>query len=189
MVFLGYKPCGSWLSALLEHQEHQEHREHHFLMVTLPTPRKGLMPAARQATRIPKLASEPGLAPRPTIYPHISAIYPTANSLAFKPPQRYLPPVAANSAAGFGDPNEKAHRRPQPRLQALFLRPQFRVMAAVRGRPSGLPSSFSSVRQPAYSCHPNRLATVRAVLQSKRKACMHTSNLFRIPAFVPHRRF
>lgn len=117
-----------------------------------------------------------------------SATIHTTDNLALEPPQRYRVPVAANSATGFGDPNEKAHRRPRPRLQALFLRPQFRVMAAVRGRPSGLPSSFSSVRQPAYSCHPNRLATVSVVLQSKRTACMLISSPSRILASVLLRR-
>ena len=66
---------------------------------------------------------------------------------------RYGLPVAANSAAGFGDPSNLAHKRPI-RKQALFLCPQFRVMAAVRGIPSGMPGSKFPVRQPAYSCHP-----------------------------------
>ncbi|MCK3825000.1 hypothetical protein E3O56_06045 [Pseudomonas sp. W2Aug9] len=35
-------------------------------------------------------------------------------------------------------------------------------MVAVRGRPSGLPVPFP-VRQPAYSCHPVRLATNKCV--------------------------
>ncbi|RFP97578.1 hypothetical protein D0N73_03560 [Pseudomonas fluorescens] len=35
-------------------------------------------------------------------------------------------------------------------------------MVAVRGRPSGLPVPFP-VRQPAYSCHPIRLATNKCV--------------------------
>ena len=70
---------------------------------------------------------------------------------------------------------------------AFFLCPQSRVMAAVRGRPSGLPSSFSSVRQPAYSCHPNRLATVGVVLQMKRTSCMTITSLFRILASALHR--
>ena len=66
---------------------------------------------------------------------------------------RYSLAVAANSATGFGDPRYLAHRRPI-RQQALFLCPPFRVMAAVRGRPSGLPGSKFPVRQPAHSCHP-----------------------------------
>ncbi|SDZ23537.1 hypothetical protein SAMN03159453_02859 [Pseudomonas sp. NFIX28] len=64
----------------------------------------------------------------------------------------YPAAVAANSATGFGDPRYLAHRRPI-RQQALFLCPPFRVMAAVRGRPSGLPGSKFPVRQPAHSCH------------------------------------
>ena len=85
-------------------------------------------------------------------------------------------------------PVRKGATAPRPRLQALFLRPQFRAMAAVRGRPSGLPGSFSSVRQPAYSCHPNRLATVSVVLQPKRTSCMLIRSLSRILASVLHRR-
>ncbi|RBH55526.1 hypothetical protein C3F00_018815 [Pseudomonas sp. MWU13-2860] len=34
-----------------------------------------------------------------------------------------------------------------------FVHAQGRFMAAVRGRPSGLPAWFVPVRQPAYSCH------------------------------------
>lgn len=67
---------------------------------------------------------------------------------------RYGSPVAANSATGFGDLSNLAHKRPI-RLQALFLCPPFRVMAAVRGRPKGLPGSKFPVRQPAHSCHPS----------------------------------
>ncbi|PYB92107.1 hypothetical protein DMX03_01165 [Pseudomonas koreensis] len=37
-----------------------------------------------------------------------------------------------------------------------------RVMAALCGRPQGLPVSNSPVRQPAHSCHPFRLATNRS---------------------------
>ena len=67
--------------------------------------------------------------------------------------ERYALVVAANSATGFDGPSNLAHRRPI-RQQALFLCPPFRVMAAVRGRPSGLPGSKFPVRQPAHSCHP-----------------------------------
>ena len=65
----------------------------------------------------------------------------------------YCFPVTANSVTGFGDPSNLAHKRPI-RQQALFLCPQSVFMAAVRGRPSGLPGSKFPVRQPAYSCHP-----------------------------------
>ncbi len=65
----------------------------------------------------------------------------------------YRLPVAAKSVTGFGDPRNLAHKRPI-RKQALFLCPQLRVMAAVRGIPSGMPGSKFPVRQPAYSCHP-----------------------------------
>lgn len=66
----------------------------------------------------------------------------------------YRSPVAANSATGFGDPTCIGAQAPIFRQQALFLCLSSRVMAAVRGRPSGLPGSYAPVRQPAYSCHP-----------------------------------
>lgn len=74
--------------------------------------------------------------------------------VAFQNVRGYIAPVAANSATGFDGPTYLAHRRPI-RQQALFLCLPFRVMAAVRGRPSGLPGSKFPVRQPAHSCHPN----------------------------------
>ncbi|WP_442962826.1 DUF6124 family protein, partial [Pseudomonas sp. PA-4-8C] len=61
--------------------------------------------------------------------------------------------VAANSAAGFD--------RPTPNCicatsnQAFSLRLLYRVAAAVRGIPPGMPGSLGPVGQPAYSCHPN----------------------------------
>ncbi|MDI3205917.1 hypothetical protein QK295_23115, partial [Pseudomonas shahriarae] len=75
-------------------------------------------------------------------------------TIAFSKNGRYSLIVAANSATGFGDSSYLAHRRPI-RQQALFLCPPFCVMAAVRGRPSGLPGSKFPVRQPAHSCHLN----------------------------------
>ena len=71
----------------------------------------------------------------------------------------YRAAVTVNPVAGFGDPSNLAHKRPI-RQQALFLRLPLRVMAAVRGRASALPGSKFPVRQPAHSCHQNRLATI-----------------------------
>lgn len=79
---------------------------------------------------------------------------------------RYGVPVAANSVTGFGDPSNLAHKRPI-RKQALFLCPQLRVMAAVRGIPSGMPGSKFPVRQPAYSCHPKSFGDDLWQLQTK----------------------
>ena len=97
----------------------------------------------------------------------------------------YRSPVAANSATGFGDPSNLAHKRPI-RQQALFLCLPFRVMAAVRGRPSGLPGSKFPVRQPAHSCHPKSFGddpwqlhlklgatTMTALISSKIRALAH----------------
>ncbi len=76
-----------------------------------------------------------------------------AVTLARQHQRRYGSPVTVNPVAGFGDPSNLALKRPI-RQPALFLRPPFRVMAAVRGRPKGLPGSKFPVRQPAHSCHP-----------------------------------
>lgn len=73
---------------------------------------------------------------------------------------RYGTAVPANSGAGFDGPSNLAHKRPI-RQQALFLCLPFCVMAAVRGAPSGAPGSKFPVRQPAHSCHPNRLTAIR----------------------------
>ncbi|MBP5066170.1 ash family protein [Pseudomonas chlororaphis] len=59
-------------------------------------------------------------------------------------PPRYPSAVAAKSATGPGNPKSKKaqQQRPDHQVQALFLCLYFCVMAAVRGRPSGLPGSF-----------------------------------------------
>ena len=89
---------------------------------------------------------------------------------------RYSLVVAANSATGFGDPSYLAHRRPD-RQQALFLCSPFRVMAAVRGIPSGMPGSKFPVRQPAHSCHPKSFGDDQWQLQIKLGALpMHALN-------------
>ena len=80
--------------------------------------------------------------------------------------RRYLAAVTANSVTGFGDPSNLAHKRPI-RKQALFLCPQLRVMAAVRGIPSGMPGSKFPVRQPAPSCHPKSFGDDPWQLQPK----------------------
>lgn len=87
-------------------------------------------------------------------------------TIASSPARVYCLPVAANSATGFGDPSNLAHKRPI-RQQALFLCPQSVFMAAVRGRPKGLPGSKFPVRQPAYSCHPQSFGDDTWQLQTK----------------------
>ena len=88
-------------------------------------------------------------------------------TVAKRPRPPYSSPVAANSATGFGDPSNLAHRRPIIRTQALFLCLTFRVMAAVRGIPSGMPGAKFPVRQPAYSCHPYSFGDDSWQLQTK----------------------
>ena len=75
-------------------------------------------------------------------------------SLTYRDSRPYPLTVAANSATGLGNPISKGATAPPSRLQALFLCLQFCVMAAVRGRSSGLPGSFTPVYQPVHSCHP-----------------------------------
>ncbi len=93
-----------------------------------------MMPATRPAT------------PERNLKPHV------ANKVG----RMYRRPVTVNPVADLGRSLNLAHRRPI-RLQALFLRPQFRVMAAVRGTPSGVPGAKFPVGQPAYSCLHNSL--------------------------------
>ena len=79
---------------------------------------------------------------------------------------RYGSRVAVSPAADLGRSSNLAHKRPT-RLQALFLCPHHRVMAAVRGTPSGVPGAKFPVGQPAHSCHPNSLGREKWQLQTK----------------------
>lgn len=88
---------------------------------------------------------------------------------------RYGSPVTVSPVTDLGRSLNLAHRRPI-RLQALFLRPQFRVMAAVRGTPSGVPGAKFPVGQPAYSCLPNSLGRERWQLHKLGASPMHTRN-------------
>jgi len=67
---------------------------------------------------------------------------------------------------------QKAQQRPSSQLQALFLCPQFRVMAAVRGRSSGLPGSFCPGLPTCVQLPPIRLVTNVAAPISKRSFTM-----------------
>ena len=63
--------------------------------------------------------------------------------LALRLPRRYGVPVTVNPVADLG--RSKSHigaQAPTIRMQALFLCLPFRVMAAVRGTPSGVPGSY-----------------------------------------------
>jgi hypothetical protein len=62
--------------------------------------------------------------------------------LPSKPTPPYSPAVAANSAAGFGDPiNHRRTSAASNHVGAFFV-PAGLSMAAVRGIPSGMPGSF-----------------------------------------------
>ena len=87
-------------------------------------------------------------------------------TLAIPPCWRYGLPVTVNPVADLGRSFNLARRRPIP-LQALFLRLHIRVMAAVRGTPSGVPGAKFPVGQPAYSCLPNSLGRERWQLHIK----------------------
>lgn len=60
MVFLGYRPRGSWLPA---HSEHEEHQEHRFLMLQSPRPGKGLCQQRGKPLDFPNLAAWRGYGP------------------------------------------------------------------------------------------------------------------------------
>ncbi|WP_082033884.1 hypothetical protein [Pseudomonas sp. PI1] len=80
--------------------------------------------------------------------------------------RRYGLPVTVNPVADLGRSHNLAHKRPNQQ-QALFLCPQFCVMVAVRGTPSGVPGAKFPVGQPAYSCLPNSLGRERWQLHIK----------------------
>lgn len=83
-------------------------------------------------------------------------------SLAPSSGPRYRSVVAANSATDLGRSNQVGAQAPITRLQALFLCSQFRVMAAVRGTPSGVPVSYLTGRPTRVQLSPF-LAWPRAV--------------------------
>lgn len=98
------------------------------------------------------------------------------SALALPSRQRYGSPVTVSPVTDLGRSDNLAHKRPT-RLQALFLRPHYRAMAAVRGTPSGVPGAKFPVGQPAYSCLPNSLGRERWQLHIKLGASpMHTRN-------------
>lgn len=80
-------------------------------------------------------------------------------------------------------PEKLGAQAPILSLQALFLCPQCRVMAVVRGRPKGLPGPKFPVRQPAHGCHPFRLATVRG---SSNQTWSRTHEALARPQSVQH---
>ncbi|MCY1271096.1 hypothetical protein D9M68_361320 [compost metagenome] len=88
----------------------------------------------------------------------------------------YRQGVAVNPAADLGRSNYQGTQAPSIRKQALFLCLQFRVMAAVRGTPSGVPVSLMPVGQPAYSCLPNSLGRERWQLLNQGVSPMNTRN-------------
>ncbi len=95
--------------------------------------------------------------------------------LALPPCQRYGSPVTVNPVADLGRSSIGDAQASFAPLQALFLCPQYRVMAAVRGTPSGVPGYSNPVGQPAYSCLPKSLGRDRWQLHIG-VSPMHTRN-------------
>ena len=62
-------------------------------------------------------------------------------AIATARPPVYRSPVAAKSANGFGDPSSYRRTGAPITIAGAFFVPAFRLMVAVRGRPSGLPGS------------------------------------------------
>lgn len=96
-------------------------------------------------------------------------------ALALIPCWRYGLPVTVNPVADLGRSSFGDAQASFAPLQALFLCLRFRVMAAVRGTPSGVPGYSNPVGQPAYSCHPNSLGRERWRLHIG-VSPMHTRN-------------
>jgi len=82
-------------------------------------------------------------------------------TLALSPSSRYCEVVTVNPVADLGRSSIGDAQASFALLQALFLCPQIRVMAAVRGTPSGVPGCSNPVGQPAHSCLPNSLGRER----------------------------
>ncbi len=102
-----------------------------------------------------------------------------AQTVAHPKTGRYSLAVAANSVTGLGRPKSKRRNSAPFRLQALFLRPHFRFMAAVRGRPSGLLGSFCPGR-PTRAQLPPLFAWSRTVVAPQQKELhMHALNPFK----------
>ena len=83
-------------------------------------------------------------------------------AIATARPPVYRSPVAAKSANGFGDPSSYRRTGAPITIAGAFFVPAFRLMVAVRGRPSGLPGSCMPGSPTRAQLPPlNRLATIR----------------------------
>ena len=72
---------------------------------------------------------------------------------------RYFAYVTANSVTGPDNPWNNRRSSVSSTMPTLFLRPHIRVMAAVRGRPSGLPGSYCPGLSACAQLPPFRLIT------------------------------
>gem|GEM_PF-392731 len=177
------------LKALTKKTEHL--REH----LGVPASSRALFPPSRalfvQSCPCPRLGTTEGTTARIVKTANASALCHHDErhiiGLALRLDRSYRSTVAANSATGFGDPSNLAQQRPI-RQQALFLCLPYRVMAAVRGRPSGLPGSKFPVRQPAYSCHPKSFGDDPWQLQHKLGALPMTTLIPPKIRAIAHRR-
>jgi len=85
-------------------------------------------------------------------------------TIAPYPIARYSPTVAANSATGPENPGKMQALQRRNHVLRRFFISAFRAMAAVRGRPSGLPGSCISGFSACAQLPPIRLRTNVAAL-------------------------
>ena len=79
---------------------------------------------------------------------------------------RYPSAVAANSATGCESPNQSRRKAPQ-NLSSRFFRVRYGFMAAVRGRPSGLPVALIAGFSPRARLSPKPVRRLVAAPQIK----------------------
>ena len=89
---------------------------------------------------------------------------------------RYPSAVAANSAAGCESPNQSRRKAPQ-NLSSRFFRVRYGFMAAVRGRPSGLPVALIAGFSPRARLPPKPVRRLVAAPQIKELDNAHHQTL------------
>ena len=100
-------------------------------------------------------------------------------------PYRYNSAAAAPTAAGSGDPTWQYQRRRTPAAAVSSGCARACPMAGRVGRPSGLPASLGSVRQPRRRARHPRLATRWRASINPREAVMTASHSGHRPASYP----
>lgn len=94
-------------------------------------------------------------------------------ALAIPPCWRYGLPVTVNPVADLGRSNSNRRTSAQHHIAGAFLRPHYRVMAAVRGTPSGVPGPYCPGRPTRVLLPPHSLGRERWQLQFSNRSFTH----------------